>query len=63
MGFRGEDSVFSEVSLKLKGVDPESDYEFTDMDTGAVFTQKGGEILRIVSQKSKESRLIKYRKL
>ncbi|MBQ7257208.1 MAG: alpha-galactosidase [Abditibacteriota bacterium] len=63
MAFRGEDSVFSEVSLKLKGVDPESDYEFTDMDTGAVFTQKGGEILRIVSQKSKESRLIKYRKL
>ena len=63
MAFRGEESVFSEVSLKLKGVCPESDYEFTDMDTGATFTQKGGELLKITTSSPKESRLVKYRKL
>ena len=63
MAFRGEESVFSEVALKLKGFDPESDYEFTDMDTGATFTQKGGELLKITTTTPKESRLIKYKKL
>ena len=63
MGFRGEDSVFSEVSLKLKGLDPQSDYEITDKDTGKVFVQKGSDILKIKSQKPRDSRLITYRKL
>ncbi|MBQ7257209.1 MAG: hypothetical protein IJS60_05895 [Abditibacteriota bacterium] len=63
MGFRGEDSVFSEVSLKLKGLDPQSDYEITDKDTGKVFVQKGSDMLKIKSQKPRDSRLITYRKL
>ena len=63
MAFRGDKSICSEISFNLKGVDKQSDYEFTDKDTGEVFVQKGGELLKIKSEKPRDSRLIKYRKL
>ncbi len=63
MAFRGEDSPYSEVDIKLKGVCPECDYEITDKDTGEVFVQKGEYMLKIVSKEPKESRLITYRKI
>ncbi|MBQ0104984.1 MAG: hypothetical protein KBT47_02985, partial [Armatimonadetes bacterium] len=60
MAFRGEESPYNNVSLKLKGLDENKTYEFTDMDTGKVWIQKGSESLEIKTENMNESRLIRY---
>jgi alpha-galactosidase len=65
MAFRRKESLSDTVNIRLKGLNDDTVYEFTDADSGEVWEMSGKDAkldFKIVIKERVVSRLIRYRK-
>lgn len=63
VAFRREMAEAESIEVKLGGVEPDAEYEFTDCDTGEKFVRKGSELksgITLTIKNKRESKLLKY---
>ena len=67
LAFRRARCPFSVLHAKPQGFDAEAEYEFTDEDSGRVFTVKGSRLLEngldLTLNEPRSSLLLRYKKL